>query len=235
MQVCELSLCSTMQMKYAVQTLCITSSFSWSSAFGSASASRISTFVSSVASRSQTSFILPTFSPTTINTIPSSITISLSQDDINGWYDTDSNVDRNSFLYIILGGAFFFTLLLNVLPDIIRQGGENASVMEREKKGKSRPSDRYKSLGDRLTDWDDSSLSSLASCGKNTGDYYCNNKGDHGSFNDDGLSIAIDGYDSVGYVGDSSGDDGDSGGDDGGDCGDYITPTIQYRRSIIIC
>jgi len=121
-----------------------------------------------------------------INTM-SSITIShLSQEDVNGWYDTDSNVDRNSFLYIILGGAFFFTLLLNVLPDIIIQGGENASVMEREKKGKSRPSDRYKSLGDRLTDWDDSSLSSLASCGKNTGDYYCNNKGDHGSFNDDG-------------------------------------------------
>ena len=161
-----------------------------------------------------------TFSPTTIKTISSSITISLSQADVNGWYDTDSSVDRNSFLYIILSGALVFTLLINLLPNVIREGGENASVMEREKqKGKSRPSVKYKPLVERLlTDWDSDNSDSfiIANYDKeNTGDY-CNSKGDdksssNDSFFVDGLGIDIDGCD-------SAGDDGDSG-DDGGDCG----------------
>ena len=46
-----------MQMKYAVQALCVATSFPWGSVVGSASAHRISTFVSSAARRSQTSFI----------------------------------------------------------------------------------------------------------------------------------------------------------------------------------
>ena len=48
-----------MQMKYATQALCIATSFPWGSSVASASARRISTFVLSVASRSQTSFLLP--------------------------------------------------------------------------------------------------------------------------------------------------------------------------------
>jgi len=53
--------CSTMQIKYAVKALCIATSFPWGSSVSSASARRISTFVSSAARRSQTStFVLPT-------------------------------------------------------------------------------------------------------------------------------------------------------------------------------
>ena len=163
----------------------------------------------------------------TIKTISSSSTIShLSQADVNGWYDADSTVDRNSFLYIILTGAFFFTLLINILPDVVRKVGENASVMEREKKvGKSRPSDKYKPLVERiLIDWDNDNCDSfiIANYDKeNTGDY-CNSKGDNSFDFDNGLSIDTDGCDSVGDDGGDSGggdDGGDSGGGDGGDCG----------------
>jgi len=58
----------TMQMKYAVQALCIATSFPWGNSASSASARRLSTFVSSAARRSQTSFLLPTsISPSTNN------------------------------------------------------------------------------------------------------------------------------------------------------------------------
>ena len=56
-----------MQMKYAVQALCVATSFPWGSSFSSASALRISTFVSSAARRSQTAFFLPTSISTTSN------------------------------------------------------------------------------------------------------------------------------------------------------------------------
>ena len=55
-------------MKYAVQALCIATSFPWGSAVSSASARRISTFVSSAARSSKTTtFVLPTRSTSFTN------------------------------------------------------------------------------------------------------------------------------------------------------------------------
>jgi len=70
--------------------------------------------------------------------------------------------------------------MINVLPDVVRKGGENASVMEREKKGKARPSKNYKPLVERLlTDWENDNCCDsfiIANYDKENNGDYCNRR-----------------------------------------------------------
>ena len=75
----------------------------------------------------------------------------LMQADVNGWYAEDNA--SSTFLRIILGGAIAFTLMINFLSDAVIWGGQNASVMEMEKRNKLRRHQILQTIGGNINEW----------------------------------------------------------------------------------